>query len=334
MVNQSFASGGVNCHPQLFPPMSMVSSIRFIAFIHIFSGAVAITGNVLVGLTICLNQQLQTFTNYFMLSLSVADGIVGCIGQPLMAYLLWTKGEKKCSFQKAQYFAGSASCGVSGLLLILVSLERYLHICKPFHYTRVMQGNRVTLVILTVTVGSMALTSVSFSGISRMAYSSILLGSYISALLCITPCYVLIYRTTIFHVRQVDRAASRAQLNQARISRRSTLTIFTVVLVFLACWAPFFITNCVWSFIRQPPNLLYTAYYYSLTLGYFNSCVNPFLYTYNNTALRNGILHTVVKIFGKRASKLCCIAEQDAVVREISIVPNTQHRDTKSCKGL
>ncbi len=324
MANLSSVGNPTYCHPTLFPPMRDVASIRFISFIHIFSGAVAVAGNLLVAISICLHSRLHTFTNYFILSLSIADGVVGLVGQPLMAYLLWTRGETPCVFQKVQYFAGSASCGASGLLLSLVSIERYFHICRPFLYERFVDGRKVVLAIITFSVSSMALTSISFSNINRLAYSSILLGFYVLSLVCIIPCYHFIYRTATIHVRQVDRECSNASIIQAKKTRRSTMTIFVVVLVFLGCWAPFFILNFIWNLDvdrTYNPRLLHTIFYYALTLGYFNSCLNPFLYTFNNTALRSGILQTIVKIFGKRVSKLCCIGDQSKVVPEITITP-------------
>eukprot|EP00794_Sanderia_malayensis_P015731 gene15731-17316_t len=313
---------GLNCQPVLFPPMQNVSTIKFIAFIHALSSAVAAMGNLLVGCTIIRDATLHTYTNYFIFSLSVADGIVGAIGQPLMAYLLWSKGRGECVTQVVQYFAGSASCGASGLLLILVSIERYLHICRPFLYERMIDTRRVIFTIISFSVSSMALTSIGFTNIDKVAYSAILLAFYVASLTCIVPCYICIYRTTVFHVKQVDKEFSSARLLELKKRRRSTATIFIVVLIFLGCWAPYFILNFIWALGGNSSNLLYTLYYYALTLGYLNSSLNPFLYTFNNTALKTGIKRTLRRLFGGKIARVFRLVSENTVTPQMATPTN------------
>lgn len=53
--------------------------------------------------------------------------------------------------------------------------------------------------------------------------------------------------------------------------------VVVMVLVFLICWLPFFVTNMV-NLIHIIPEANTTIYFIIVILTYLNSCVNPFLY--------------------------------------------------------
>ena len=57
-----------------------------------------------------------------------------------------------------------------------------------------------------------------------------------------------------------------------------------VVGVFLVCWVPFFCVNIVQAYCKCIPPLAFQALTW---LGYFNSCLNPIIYSIFNTEFRN-----------------------------------------------
>lgn len=52
-----------------------------------------------------------------------------------------------------------------------------------------------------------------------------------------------------------------------------------MVLVFLVCWLPFFVTNMV-NLVHIIPTNSKTIYFIIVILTYLNSCANPFLYCF------------------------------------------------------
>lgn len=70
----------------------------------------------------------------------------------------------------------------------------------------------------------------------------------------------------------------RAGLTKRRRSERKvTHMVVVMVLVFLICWLPFFVTNIV-NLIYIIPAANNTSYFITVILTYLNSCINPFLY--------------------------------------------------------
>lgn len=72
----------------------------------------------------------------------------------------------------------------------------------------------------------------------------------------------------------------RAGLTTRRRSERKvTRMVVVMVLVFLVCWLPFFVTNMV-NLIHIIPKTNKTIYVIFVILTYLNSCANPFLYCF------------------------------------------------------
>lgn len=72
----------------------------------------------------------------------------------------------------------------------------------------------------------------------------------------------------------------RAGLTKRRKSERKvTRMVVVMVLVFLVCWLPFFVTNMV-NLIHIIPTTNKTIYFIIVIITYLNSCANPFLYCF------------------------------------------------------
>ena len=108
------------------------------ASIALLAGALIIAtilGNILVLIAFKIDKQLQTISNYFLLSLASADFLIGLISMPLsLVYILsrgWPLGPLVCDMWLAIDYLNS---NASVLNLLLISFDRYFSVTRPLTY--------------------------------------------------------------------------------------------------------------------------------------------------------------------------------------------------------
>jgi hypothetical protein len=105
---------------------------------------VAITaffGNLLVIIVFIQDKRLRKVTNFYIISLSIADLFVGLIGIP--SAILTRMGIPRDSFEICLTMLTLlvVLCTISILNLVAVSLDRYWAILHPLDYHRRISGN-------------------------------------------------------------------------------------------------------------------------------------------------------------------------------------------------
>ncbi|KAK7789729.1 hypothetical protein R5R35_007296 [Gryllus longicercus] len=109
-------------------------------------------GNMLVILVVTISRRLRSITNFFLANLAVADLCVGvfCVYQNLFIYLMdgnWVLGATLC---KMFLFVQNLSYTASILILMVISLERYVAIIHPIACRQILTPNRLVLVVIGV----------------------------------------------------------------------------------------------------------------------------------------------------------------------------------------
>lgn len=138
------------------------------------------------------------------------------------------------------------------------------------------------------------------------AISSSLISFYIPVAIMIVT-YTRIYRIAQIQIRRIaslERAAEHAQscrTNRLECQQHNTLktsfkretkvlkTLSIIMGVFVCCWLPFFILNCIVPFCDKPPNdqnaglpcVSETTFDVFVWFGWTNSSLNPIIYAFN-----------------------------------------------------
>ncbi|XP_053547670.1 D(1C) dopamine receptor-like [Bombina bombina] len=286
-------------------------------------------GNTLVCLAVIKFRHLRSkVTNFFVISLAVSDLFVALLVMPWKAVTevagYWIFGEF-CD----TWIAFDIMCSTASILnLCIISLDRYWAIASPFRYERkmtqrvafIMIGVAWTLSILISFIpvqlswhksqelyglNSTNQTENCDSSLNRTyAISSSLISFYIPVVIMIGT-YTRIYRiaqTQIRRISSLEKAVEHAQNchpdcpheNSLKTSfRKETKVLKTLSIimgVFVFCWLPFFVLNCMVPFCHisfpgqkeaEPPCVSETTFDIFVWFGWANSSVNPIIYAFN-----------------------------------------------------
>lgn len=137
--NNSILLDNVTSEADICPPIdSLPYSVGVTVTIAIIATLLSIVtagGNLLVMISFRIDPQLQTVSNYFLLSLALADFAIGFVSMPLYSvYLLmdrWPLGALTCDLWLSMDYTMS-NASVANLLII--SFDRFLSVKKPLTY--------------------------------------------------------------------------------------------------------------------------------------------------------------------------------------------------------
>ncbi|KAM7282845.1 putative G-protein coupled receptor No9 [Ixodes scapularis] len=136
------------------PPEKLHAAGTLVTFLILgLINVLVIFGNLLVMVAVLCSTKLRTVTNYFVVSLAVADLSVGIIVLPYSIVLevleVWIFGHTWCQIWLA---VDVWLCTSSILNLCAISVDRYLAITRPVRYRSLMSSKRAKLLIVAVWV--------------------------------------------------------------------------------------------------------------------------------------------------------------------------------------
>ena len=254
--------------------------------VNILSTVIGTIGNVLVIATVPTTFSLQTISNYWLVSMAVADLFVTALGQPLFTVFLGLQIGGKCDGIVSQAFRliANMSCSASVLHLCLISIDRCLVILRPhdFRVIRTKKRFKIALVIawtLPVIYGVLRLT------VSKTATSYFTVIGVGLCYLAIISCYTLI----ILKVRKQSSATlkhfrgspGRSLASEHMVERRVAITIAIVVVIFTVCWFPLLYLRS--AFAEENFGV---GYNWARTLALSNSSMNPWIYCFRIAEFR------------------------------------------------
>ncbi|KAH8421434.1 hypothetical protein KR009_007481, partial [Drosophila setifemur] len=187
----------LNCTNETLNLTDSCSELRVVdhnywALILILFPILTLFGNILVILSVCRERSLQTVTNYFIVSLAIADLLVAVVVMPFAVYFLvngaWALPDVVCDF----YIAMDVICSTSSIFnLVAISIDRwvkrersfsssstvtnlkilvsrrYIAVTQPIKYAKHKNSRRVCLTILLVWAISAAIGSPIVLGLNN-----------------------------------------------------------------------------------------------------------------------------------------------------------------------
>uniref|UniRef100_A0A8C9S4Y4 G-protein coupled receptors family 1 profile domain-containing protein n=1 Tax=Scleropages formosus TaxID=113540 RepID=A0A8C9S4Y4_SCLFO len=315
MINQSktsdthfcFESSNTSC------PKYIYSTAVLRAPLYVLLGAVIfliVLGNLLVIIIITYFKQLHTPTNYLVLSLAVADFLLGAvIMPPSMVRSLetcWYLGNMFCKIHTSADIMLST---LSVLNLTLISIDRYIAVCQPLHYhTKITNGVTMTMILSCWSVSAFIGFGMIFLKLNSLGTED----TYNSNLHCEGSCIlvqnrmsIVIFSLLVFFIpafiiivlymkillvarRQAFSIQSRVCANMS-LEKRATLnktqpkatkTLGIVVGVYFICWGPWFLCTLIDPIIPFFSPLLTEILTW---FAYCNSVTNPVIYAFSFT---------------------------------------------------
>jgi len=289
-----------------------------ILFIGCFISLLTILGNSTVLFVFIKNKNLRTTTNYFIISLSIADLFVGCFSIPFLTYRiisssLWPFSHLSCDIIQA---FNLFSMKTSVFNLLLMTVDRFTSITRPL-MSRVYRTkyNTLTSIIVFWVVSfiynfSLVLgweqdgglrdkyekysyCHVEYTEDITLTIISVTLGYFLPVII-MCSLYTIIWR----HVRQRRRKMSSFREGQDMVmeikrskrrlvTQKATRTIAIIVLVFIVTCLPNTMMLIVFMLTRQTSTSLLVMHSIGQGLQCLNSTLNPLCYALSNPAFRS-----------------------------------------------
>ncbi|XP_066506554.1 trace amine-associated receptor 6-like [Hoplias malabaricus] len=285
--------------------------------------------NLLVIISISHFKQLHTPTNLIILSLAVADLLVGLFVMPVNIMQLidscWYLGIMACSVIPLISFLAMVASIFS---LVLIAVDRYIAVCDPLLY-----HTRVTVCKMSICL--------TLGWFSCLIYNTIILyfNDHLTPAQLHTTCYgecvlvvkhswvvvdfvvsfvipcsvILVLYSLIFNVARHQAKAISAVINGAsHIKKANTYhtkaatKLGTVIFVYLACCIPYNI-NSLSAESLTTASMVWPVFTWIL---YINSSVNPLLYSVFYVWFRASVKYIVTcRIFESSSSRLILYSE-------------------------
>lgn len=279
------------------PPMITISEGENRAWCVVYGleSAAIIFGNVLIIAAFAITKSLHRKTYLLLISLAVADLLVGAVAVPMFIHVIggsvtkwWTLDDHVTHTQTAvEIFCSYASI----FFLVVIALERLFAALSPFNHDN-LKPCAYYIVIGSVWVLSLLLAILSFLREQHVgAADNAFVFYFIMVLLAVSMLIIVVAYVIIAIILLRSRDKSDD------FEKRMAVTLLILTLIFLVTWLPFKVINYI--FQNDPTTMLscadgdfaclYHAIYASKLLHFFNSVVNPIVYALRVKDFRKGV---------------------------------------------
>ena len=254
-----------------------------------------------------LSKNLKTL----LLSLAVSDLGVGLVAQPLYVARLIMESQLNIETSKtynAIYIAHLVSAiffGFATLFLVIVlCAERFIAIHYYLRYQELVTHKRVFAVVVSTWVLS-GLFSLTRLWIPKSIMSVVFGITDLACIIAATFFSVRIYSSVRLHVNQMQvlqlqHAPQNAQMVNVRRMQKCAMMSVYVCLVLTVCYLPTICTLFAIAFTSRPSTSIKHLQFYTLTLVFLNSSLNPVIYCWKMKHIRHTIIGLIRNAFTKQ----------------------------------
>ena len=263
---------------------------------HILFSVTAFLGNSLILVSLHKESSLHPPSKLLYRCLATTDLLVGLVAQPLYATLSFSN----FYINNAVIITSHMLCGVSLLTMTAISVDRLLALLLGLRYRQIVTLKRTYIILANFWVLSLvASLSTIFKTKIIFSYGRILIP--ICLVISITS-YTKIFSALRHHQAHVQdhsqqQPSQPSALNVARY-RKAVYSALWVQLALVVCYAPYGIVEIVLS--KTYSSHLWAFRDITIVLVYFNSTLNPFLYCWKISEVRQAVKQTI-------RQALCCL---------------------------
>ena len=284
------------CSPSLVGGLQQQLSICFVA-VDILLSITAFVGNSLILVSLYKESSLHPPSKLLYRCLATTDLLVGLITQPHMA-LHWMSASQEhrslCRYARdAVDITGYVFILVSLMTMTAISVDRLLALLLGLRYKQIVTLKRMYIIVTTFWVFNLvASLSGFFDHRVTYLYSSLVISF---CLVISLASYTKIFCTLRYHQAQVGDQQQLSQtnaLNMARF-RKAVYSALWVQLALVVCYAPMYTVTIVIAYTKKYSLLLVVTWKVAVILLYFNSTLNPFLYCWKISEVRQAAKQTI-----------------------------------------
>ena len=299
-------SGGVNqqtvrelyCSEELTGEV-LHGEFIFLSVINIFLSITSFLGNTLILVALHKDTSIHPSSKLLYRNLAITDLCVGVTGEPLLvAYWISVMNERWdiCYYiHLTGYFPSVTLCSVSLITLSAISVVRLLALLLGLRYRQAVTLKRTPLIAIGGWIVSIVGASISFLNLFIVS-----LYQYIATAFCLvtticayTKIFMSLRHNQIHgqnHVVQ-GQSGQANTLNKTRY-RKGVYSALWVQVTLVICYLPYVIAVSLTP-QRGMPLSTYLARQFTGTLLFLNSSLNPFLYCWKITEVRQAVKETL-----------------------------------------
>ena len=239
-----------------------------------------------------------------LLSLAVSDVGFGLVAQPMyVAYIMDSKRNNATNetynvlfiafLIPANFFTYASLFGVTALCA-----ERFLTIHLHLRYQELVTYKRVAAVVVSIWVISALISLIRLFIPQKIMYVSFVIIES-APIITATSLSVKLYLTLRRDINkfQVPQVAQNDQVESVQRKRKSAMTSLYVYLVFMACYLPNICRLFITAAIPEPRIDVKRLSFYTVTLMFLNSTLNPLIYCWKMKRIQRTIVGTLRNLY-------------------------------------
>ncbi|KAM9347523.1 trace amine-associated receptor 1-like [Symphorus nematophorus] len=217
--------------------------------------------NLLVIISISHFKQLHTPTNFLLLSLAVSDFLVGFLLMPVEFLLIeacWILGDLMC----ALYYLLPVSITTASVgNMVLISVDRYVAICNPLHYSIKVTQKNVKMCVFLFWIGAGFYSVILlYDNLKQPGRYNYCIGecvinitgaldvvvNFIIPITIIVVLYMRVFVVAVSQARAMKSHTAAVSLKHSKAVKvqiselKAARTLGILVVVFLICYSPYY----------------------------------------------------------------------------------------------